>query len=197
MLVFALLISAVSAPSVVQERTYTAAPPAVYAPPVVRPYEPPSSFGRQIAEGDADASVRTRPIEAPVAVEAYRGAYETQPTRGEISYDRGVEAARAAQNARMGPLDGSWRVQDDHGQAILDIVLSDAGGSRPVEGAWNVIGSDRIGVIDAVTSQGDARTITASIDGSGAVLRLSPTANGWTGTLTGMGRERSVTVIRP
>ena len=34
----------------------------VYAPPVVRPYEPPSNFGRIVAEGDGGGDVTRPPI---------------------------------------------------------------------------------------------------------------------------------------
>ncbi|CAN5228961.1 hypothetical protein BH09PSE1_BH09PSE1_16220 [soil metagenome] len=190
MLLLALLISGLSSPLAEPSGQ-------VYAPPVVRPYEPPSNFGRQIAEGDADATVRTRPIAAPVAVEAYRDTYEPVRSPREISYEQGVEAARIAQNRRMGPLDGSWRVTDAQGQTVMNIVLSDPGNGGSVEGAWNLASSDRMGAIDAVVADGDDRVVTASIDGGNATLRLKPSANGWTGSLTGMGHERGVNLTRP
>lgn len=192
MLLVALLISGLAGPDAApQTRTD------VYAPPIVRPYEPPSNFGRQIAEGDVDASVRTRPIAAPEMVEAYSGAYEPSRTRGEISYEQGVEVARVAANGRMGPLDGAWQVRDAEGRTVMDLVLSDQGAGRPVEGALSLAGSDRIGLIDTVTAEGPDRIVTASIDGTPTTLRLRPAGEGWTGTATGPGRERTVSLVRP
>lgn len=192
MLLVALLISGLAGPDVVPS-----ARAEVYAPPIVRPYEPPSNFGRQIAEGDADASVRTRPIAAPEMVEAYSGAYEPSRTRGEISYEQGVEVARVAANGRMGPLDGSWRVQDADGRPVMDLVLSDPGAGRPVEGALSLVGTATVGLIDTVTAEGEDRIVTASINGAATTLRLKPSAQGWTGSVTGPGRERAVSLVRP
>ena len=178
-----------------QERAYTARTE-VYAPPVVRPYEPPSNFGRQIAEGDADASVRRRPITAPVAVEAYRNNYEGRRTPAEISYQQGVEAARLRQNARMGGLDGLWRAVDADGRPVLDLVLTDDG-AGPVEGALRPVRSDRMAVVEVGSDAEGRRVFTASLGEQTVSLRLHPDGPGWTGELTGLGAVRTVTLTRP
>jgi hypothetical protein len=202
MLMFALFLSAQPAAAlsgqsgpapVPQPRPWSAAASELYAAPVVRPYEPPSDFGRQIAEGDADATVRTRPITAPVAVEAYSDTYETRRSRREISYQQGVEAARQRQNARMGPLDGIWRVVDAQGRPLLDLILSDSGSSRPVEGAMRLTDTDRTAVIEAVTTEGETRIITAALDGRPMSLRLHRQGDVWAGDLSGA----AVSLVRP
>ncbi|WP_395649491.1 hypothetical protein [Brevundimonas sp.] len=178
-----------------QDRAYSARTE-VYAPPVVRPYEPPSSFGRQIAEGDADASVRRRPITAPVAVEAYRNNYEGRRTPAELSYQQGVEAARLRQNARMGSLDGLWRVVDAEGRPVLELVLSDDG-AGPVEGALRPARSDRTAPVDVISAGDGVRTVTAALGTDTVTLRLHADGSGWTGELTGLGAARTVTLTRP
>lgn len=176
-----------------QAQAYSAGAREVYAAPVVRPYEPPSDFGRQLAEGDADATVRTRPIDAPVAVEAYSHSYEPRRSRRELSYQEGVEAARQRQNARMGPLDGVWHVIDAQGRPLLDLVLSDSGPSRPVEGAVRAVDTDRTALIDAVATEGEVRIITAALDGRPLSLRLHPQGQAWIGDLSGA----AVSLVRP
>ena len=177
-----------------QERAWTARTE-VYVPPVVRPYEPPSNFGRQIAEGDADASVRRRPITAPVAVEAYRNNYEGRRTPAELSYQQGVEAARLRQNARMGGLDGLWRVVDAEGRPVLDLVLSDDGAGT-VEGALRPARSDRTAPVEVVSAGDGTRTVTAALGTDTLTLRLHPDGADWTGELTGLGEARTVTLTR-
>jgi len=199
MLLFALLFVGCSSeiPASGQERPYSAVSPEVYTPPVVRPFEPPSGFGRQEAEGDADLTVaRSRPIAAPVMVEAYRNTYEPRRSRSEVSYEQGVEAARRREEARMGPLDGLWRVVDARGVTLLDLVLSDRAGPQAVEGAISLSHTDRAGIIDAVSSAGDLRIITAVIDGREIALRLRPRDGGWAGDLAGLGADQDVTLIR-
>ena len=203
MLMFALLLSAQStaaaavapttAPVASQARPWSAASSELYAAPVVRPYEPPSDFGRQIAEGDADAGVRASPIAAPVAVEVYRDSYEARRSPRELSYQQGVEAARLRQNARMGPLDGIWRVVDASGQPLADMILSDSGPSRPVEGALRLAQGDRTALIETVTAEGETRIITTAIDGRPLSLRLHRRGDAWAGDLSGA----AITLVRP
>lgn len=185
------------ATAVSQARPYSAAASELYAAPVVRPYEPPSDFGRQVAEGDADASVRTRPLTAPVAVEAYSDTYETRRSPRELSYQQGVEAARLRQNTRMGPLDGEWRAVDGQGRPVMDLVLSDRGPARPVEGALRISQNDRTALIDSVAAEGEARIITASVEGQSVILRLHRQGDGWSAEVAGLGRDQSLTLIRP
>ncbi|CAN5225663.1 hypothetical protein BH10PSE2_BH10PSE2_16850 [soil metagenome] len=205
MLLFALLISGLSGPvaapavpaSAAQQHAYTALSGEIYAPPVVRPYEPPSNFGRQIAEGDADATVRTGPITGPVAVEAYTDTYEPRRSRRELSYEQGVETARTAQNARMGPLDGVWRVVDADGRPVLGLVLSDQGSGHPVEGALRFDRSDNTAVVEVASAEGGGTVISAPMGGRTVALRLRPWAGGWSGELTGLGRDQQITLDRP
>lgn len=176
-----------------QARTYGSGSGEVYVAPAVRPYEPPSDFGRQVAEGDADATIRTRPISAPVAVEAYSDTYEARRSPRELSYQQGVEAARQRQNARMGPLDGVWRVIDAQGRPLLDLILSDSGPSRPVEGALRLADADRTALIDAVAVEGDTRVIHAALNGRPLTLRLHRQGDVWAGELSG----DAVSLVRP
>ena len=202
MLMFALFLSAQPAAAMAgqpgpapapQARPWSAASSELYAAPVVRPYEPPSDISRQIAEGDADATVRTIPLTAPVAVEAYRDTYEASRSPRELSYQQGVEAARLRQNARMGPLDGIWRVIDAQGQPLADLILSDSGPARPVEGALRLAQGDRTALIEAVTAEGETRIITTAVDGRPLSLRLHRRGDAWTGDLSGA----AISLVRP
>ena len=187
MLVFALL--ALAAPQ------DTAIPygAELYAAPVVRPYEPPSDFGRVVAEGDGGGDRTRRPISRPVAVEAYRGNYEYTPSNAEAAYNQGVANARANMDGRMGPLDGRWTVKDAEGQALLRLVMSDQGVGKPLEGAWRTDGdTTRAGFIDTAERTGGA--ITLAWDGGRLILH--PAADGWSGDLTEGGRTRAVSLTR-
>lgn len=174
--------------------------PETYSAPVVRPYEPPSSFGRREEEGDTDTGPRRR-IPAPVAVEAYRGSYENAPSDREISYERAVERASRNADEHMGPLDGRWTVTDAQGQEVLSLVLSDRGADKPVEGAWSRPGAaDKavaMGMVDNVTREGDGVVVSAAVDGRPASLRLHPSPEGWTGVMAVNGRDRPVTLSHP
>lgn len=165
----------------------------IYAPPVVRPYEPPSDFGRVTAEGDGEGDRTRRSIARPVAVESYRGNYEYAPSSAEAAYDRGVAAARSSMDARMGPLDGRWTVKDEQGQAVFRLVMSDRGPDKPLEGAWRADGdATRYGFIDA--AERTDQSVTLSWEGGRLVLH--PAADGWTGDLTEGGRTRMVSLSR-
>ncbi|WP_269515197.1 hypothetical protein [Brevundimonas subvibrioides] len=189
MLVIALISLAVST---AQEGAVPYGTP-VYAPPVVRPYEPPSNFGRIVAEGDGGGDVTRRPIVRPVAVESYRGSYEYAPTTAEEAYNRGVAQAETSMDARMGPLDGLWRVRDAAGNTLISLALTDPGSGRPVEGAWRKDGGrGELGVIEQVERTDDAVTLVWSQ--GRLVLRAG--APGWTGELTLDGRAVPVTISR-
>lgn len=195
MLLIALMIAGLTG----QETSYGAAgSQELYAAPVIRPYEPPSAFGRQVEEGDVARPIRSRPITAPVAVEAYRNNYEQNPSLGEISYEQSVARARAAADARMGPLDGIWKVTSADGRSLIDMVLSDRGAAKPVEGVISL--DDATHTTAAVTSvvRGEPETtIETSVGGRPVRLRLQPAADGWTGTLSGLGRDQDVALTRP
>ena len=169
-----------------------------YAPPVIRPYEPPSAFGRQIEEGDVGRPIRSKPIAGPVAVEAYRNNYEQSPSLGEVSYEQSVSRARAAADARMGPLDGAWRATTADGRHVLDMVLSDRGPDHPVEGALSLDDPANTTVAIASVSRTDSEAIiVASTEGRPVQLRLQRAAHGWAGTLSVRGRNQTVSLAHP
>jgi hypothetical protein len=203
MLLFALMIAGLSG----QETAYTPAiGPAIgragstelYAAPVVRPYEPPSDFGRQVEEGDVGRPIRSRPITGPVAVEAYTGNYEQIRSSGEVSYVQAVIRARASADARMGSLDGVWSAVGADGRPVLDLVLSDRGPSKPVEGALSLNDQTRsTAPVASVVQDGGQAVIEASVGGRPVRLRLQPSGEGWTGTLSGLGRDQAVSLTHP
>ncbi|CAN5387695.1 hypothetical protein BH10PSE2_BH10PSE2_24780 [soil metagenome] len=193
MLMLALLIAGLSG----QETAYSGAGSSeTYSAPVIRPYEPPSEFGRQVAEGDADVSVRNHPIAGPVAVEAYRDTYERSRSRGELSYDQGVEQARVSQNARMGSLDGVWQALDPQGRPVADLVLSDRGPGTAVEGAINLTQTRATVPIASVVRSAAGVEISVASRGRPVTLRLQPGPGGWSGVLTGPAGSTPVTLAK-
>jgi hypothetical protein len=171
------------------------ATPETYRPPAVRPFQPPSMFGREEAEGDA-VDERRRPLAGPVAVSDYSGDYEFSPTDGDTVYDQGVAQARIEAEAGMGPLDGRWRIAQADGKPLLSLALTDRGEGRRVEGAWRRLdapaGADPMGAAGPVSTRGDLVVIPLSP----GELHLHPTAGGWTGALIQNGRARTVTATR-
>lgn len=129
----ALALTAAQDPAAV--RAPAPLPPAEYAPPPVRPFEPPANFSVRTAEGAETARPWRRPLTETATVDAYRGDYEAQPTDAQAAYVRGVAQAELSMDARMGPLDGRWRLFDAEGRPLADLVLSDAG-QGVIEGAW-------------------------------------------------------------
>ena len=158
-----------------------------YTAPVIRPFEPGSDFGREVAEGDAPAAAYRPALAAPVTVDAYRGAYEFAPSDVEIAYDQGVASAEERADQTAGPLDGFWRMTDADGRTLHDLVLMDSG-VGPVEGGWR----NRDGAGGAVS---DRRTLT--LEGGGVVVELERAGTGWRGRLTVNGQSRAVTLTRP
>ncbi|MBU3974034.1 MAG: hypothetical protein KKE42_09580 [Alphaproteobacteria bacterium] len=159
---------------------------AAYQAPAVRPFEPGPGFGRERAQGDADADLYRRPLEAPVTVEAYVRSYEYTPSDVEAAYEQGVASAEIRADQAAGPLDGAWRIVDAAGRALYDLVLADPG-VGPVEGGW----SSESGA-GAATSDGT----TLTLEGAGA-LTLERSGSRWRGMLTAGGGARSVSLIRP
>ena len=174
------------------------ATPETYQAPVVRPFEPPSDFGRETeAQGDAGGDWRRSPLTHPVVVEAYVGDYEVSPGDVQTAYDQGVAQAEIDADRRAGPLDGRWRVADADGKPLLSFALTDRGEGRRIEGAWR-----RLDARAASTADGPAGP--AGFDGAAAVvpladgeLHLRAAAHGWSGELVQNGRARAVTVARP
>lgn len=189
MLAFALISLAVS-PIQSAPVAYTAQ---VYQAPVVRPFEPPSNFGRVTEEGDGGGDTRLRVITAPVSVEAYRRSYEHAPSRADNAYDAGVENAERAMDARMGPLDGRWRLKDEAGRELMTLSLMDQGETKPLEGAYRT--ADAQAEVGPLTAA-ERSEATLVLDLDGGRLSLSPSGEGWTGTLAQGGRERTVTLVR-
>lgn len=157
-----------------------------YQAPAIRPFEPPSDFGREVAQGDAADDLHRRPLEAPVPVGAYDRSYEFTPSDAETAYDQGVASAEIRADQAGGPLDGRWRMVDAAGRTLCDLVLSDPG-PGPVEGGWR-------GESSAGGATSDGTTLT--LDGLGA-MTLERTASGWRGALTAGGRIHPVVLSRP
>ena len=165
----------------------------VYQAPVVRPFEPPSNFGRVTEEGDGGGDTRLRVIPAPVTVEAYRRSYEHAPSRSDNAYDAGVENAERAMDARMGPLDGRWRLKDGEGRTLMTLSLMDQGDTKPLEGAYRTADAHtEVGPLTAAERSAGALVLDLD-DGR---LSLQASGEGWTGMLVQGGRERAVTLVR-
>ena len=195
MFLFALIAAVAMEPSI-QTTSLLDATPETYHAPAVRPFEPPSDFGREDAQGDAATDRHRHPLTAPVEVDAYVGDYEVSPTDAEIAYDQGVAQAQIDADARSGPLDGRWRVTSTDGQPLLSLALTDLGGGRMIEGAWRRLdlpaGTGQGGPAGPASKSGDIVVIPLA----GGELRLRPAVRGWTGELIQSGRARPVTVSR-
>lgn len=157
----------------------------LYQAPAIRPFEPPSDFGREAAQGDGAGDLHRRTLEAPVSVDRYVRSYEFTPSDNEAAYDQGVASAEIRVDQTAGPLDGAWRVTDERGHVLFNMVISDRGAL--VEGGWR--GTEGSGVATA-----SGRNVT--LEGLG-VLALEAEGAAWRGTLTGSGRPKTVTVSRP
>lgn len=170
-----------------------------YQRPAVRPFEPPSDFGRETAQGDDTTGVWRLPLIAPVTIDAYRHSYEVSPTDAVIAYEQAVTQAEIDYDARMGPLDGRWRVLGPDGAAVMSLVLFDEGADRPVEGAWardaRPGAASELGPIEDVR-----RDVVGPVDvalGAAGNLTLSPAADGhWVGLLIDDQEARAVVVQR-
>lgn len=191
------LMFAVALEPAIQTTGLLDATPETYRTPTVRPYQPPSRFGRETAEGDAATDLHRRPLTAPVAVDDYAGDYEFSPSDSQTTYDQGVAQAAIDAEAAMGPLDGRWRIAQPDGRPLLSLSLTDRGEGRRVEGAWRRLdapaGVDQMGFAGPVSTQGEVVVIPLT-EGE---LRLHAAANGWAGEWVQDGRARPVTATRP
>lgn len=165
----------------------------LYAPPVVRPFEPPSNFGRVVEEGDGRGDPRRRPLIAPVAVESYSRSYEYAPSTADAAYDQGVDNAERAMDSRMGPLDGVWKVRDAGGRLVMRIALMDRGEARPLEGAFQKAdAAAELAPFTTIERAGD-RVAFGFENGR---IEMTATPEGWTGRLVEGDRERTVSLTR-
>ena len=158
----------------------------LYTAPAIRPFEPGSDFGREIAEGDVGPAPHRAPLTAPVTVDAYDGAYEVTPTDAEAAYEQGVASAEIRADQTAGPMDGAWRVVDAEGRTLYELVLMDSG-SGTVEGGWRDARDSGAAVVEG-------RTLM--LEGVGGIT-LERGRSGWTGRLTMGGQTRPVTLTRP
>lgn len=173
-----------------------AATPETYQAPVVRPFEPPSDFGREQAQGDADETPHRRPLTQSVAVGDYVGSYEASPTDAEAAYDQGVAQAELNLDGRMGPLDGRWRVADAEGRPLLSLVLTDRGEGRMVEGGWRRLDARAAAKATGPAGPASREGETVVVPAAGGTLRLHRSGQGWAGTLQQDGRRRAVALSR-
>jgi hypothetical protein len=193
-MIAALVAAASLSGPVAQDPPPTPDPVPAYAPPPVRPFEPPSDFGRETAQGDAAARPTRAPISAPVTVDAYGGQYEAERATAETAYAQGVASAELSMDALAGPMDGRWSVIDDRGRPLMRLVLSDPGVGLPVEGAWREAeGADRGGVF---TTGREPDGLTLTLEGGGG-LELTRSGEGWSGALVSAeGRRLAVRLVR-
>jgi hypothetical protein len=159
---------------------------APYSAPAIRPFEPGSDFGREIAEGDAADTAHRPPLAAAVTVDAYDRSYEVTPTDLEIAYEQGVASAEIRADQTAGPLDGMWRIRDAGGRILYDLVLMDSG-DGVAEGGWR---SPRASG-GAVADSGEL-----TLEGGGVIV-MERAGAGWRGRLTVDGQTRPVTITRP
>lgn len=173
----------------------------LYTVPPVRPFEPTPGFAGGAAEGDAPPPTLRRLLREPVVVEDYRGTYEAAPTDVEIAYEQGVVQAEMSMDGRMGPLDGRWRVAAADGTVLLQLLMTDPGQGRPIEGGWlrpAAAGeASDVGSLGTVTRDGSTLVIPVADEDAPIELRLHPSGQGWTGVLTGDGPDRAVRMSRP
>lgn len=180
MLLFALAILGFAEPQTGISPSPAVAAPEVYRRPAVAPYEPPSDFGRQQAEGDADA----RPRRLGGRPDA------------EGDYEAAVEDRRRAAQALMGPLDGLWRITDEQGRSVLTMALTDPGAGGLVEGAWTRTtpqGVVRSGMVGPVIRDGASVDIEVA---TGVTVTLHEIGGRWFGHLS-EGRRQTAVSLTP
>lgn len=193
MVVFALISLAVSPAAVTGQSAPVAYTAQVYQAPVVRPFEPPSNFGRVTEEGDGGGDTRLRVITAPVSVEAYRRSYEHAPSRADNAYDAGVNNAERSMDARMGPLDGRWLLKDGEGRTLMTVSLMDQGETRPLEGGYRT--ADATAEVGPLTAAERSAGVLV-LEMGGGRLSLQSSGEGWSGVLARGDREWPVTLVR-
>mgnify|MGYP001627315857 FL=1 len=170
-----------------------------YSRPAVAPYQTPSDFGRETAQGDGDFTpYRDGPL-TPVTIDAYRHSYEYSPSDREIAYEQGVTQAEFDADIRAGALDGRWRLIDELGRTVAVLAISDPGDAMTT-GAWmepagSWAGRLRSGAVNLL-EQHDHRA-TADLVGVGR-LSLGRSIDGqWAGVLVDGQGARAVVLKRP
>lgn len=124
-----------------------------------------------------------------------------------------VEATFQAAEGRRGALDGRWRLRDQNGTPLFDLLLDDPGAASAarstdpdhpaIEGAWRDLrhggGTGDAGLLDSVRRDGERLTIIFVQPGAGAAnLTLHPIAGGgWAGEMTQVGSKWLVFLDRP
>lgn len=161
---------------------------ATYQAPAIRPFEPGPDFGREQAQGDAEAEPHRPPLERPVTVETYARSYEYTPRDSETAYEQGVTAAEIRADQTAGRLDGVWLIVDTTGRTLYELALNDPG-LGTVEGGWR--GGSHAGS-GAATLDGS----TLTLEGAGT-MTLERVGTGWRGELTVDGHARAARLIRP
>jgi hypothetical protein len=154
-----------------------------YQPPAIRPFEPPSNFGRDVAEESEEERGHRGPLR-PVKVDEYRRSYELSPADPDVAYDQGVTSAEIRADQSAGPLGGYWRAADPTGAQLFELVLTDDGGR--LEGGWrNATGSGGAAVVDG----------QLELEGLGQA-RLTRQGSGWGGLLELKGRTLQMSLTR-
>ena len=109
------------------------------------------------------------------------------------------ESGEAAQ-ALQGPLDGTWTLRDNRGDAVLLFQITDPAGGGPLEAAWREPGAGgAAGVVETIARRGDLLSILfTQTDGAGHVdLRLKRFSQGsWWGHLVEAGHVSPVILRR-
>ena len=166
--------------------------------PVVRPFEMPSTY-----QPSAPMAYTTQPGVTPttaVPVERYRGEYEAPADEQQRYYLMGVQGKFETEQSMMGALDGEWTVMAPAGGPLFTMVIDDAGGGTPVDGAWRDIRTGHpssMGVIDSIDH--GARTLKISFHSGGGdrleptVLTLTAQPDGrWSGEMNDAGATQPV-----
>lgn len=177
--------------------------PIPYEPPGVRPFEPTEATPSEPVPYLPGANDRIPA--APVTLEAYRRSYEAPPDARELAYEAGVRRNADAQQARFGPLDGSWTVRTQAGVPLMMLVLVDRGQpGGEIEGAWRQHGTrpglGRSGLLLSVGRESEAlvlRWYPNENTGNISSMRLIRGPDGvWTGAVQSGDREFPVTMSR-
>jgi hypothetical protein len=169
-----------------------------YSRPAVAPYQTPSDFGRETAQGDGDFTpYRDAPL-TPVTIDAYRHSYEYSPSDREIAYEQGVAQAEFDADIRAGALDGRWRLIDEAGRLLAYLSLSEPSNASAA-GAWmeaasGWAGQRRSGAVSLLRR--DERAATMDLVGEGRLILARAADGAWVGMLADAEGARPVVLKR-